>query len=89
MKHIIKRSGKVQTYSPAKLKKSVEKTLLSEKYAPTEAKQIAIDVEASLSKWLEKKTEVTYLDIRSQTAKRLGKTDKAAGFLYKKYNEIW
>lgn len=89
MKHVIKNTGKVQSFNSKKLVKSIEHTLLSNHYAPDQAKTIAQKVNQGVVEWMTKKTEVTYKDIRAQAAKQLAKIDKNAAFLYKKHKELW
>jgi len=89
MKHVIKNTGKVQSFNSKKLAKSIEYTLLSNHYTPEQAKTIAQKVTQNVVEWMTKKTEVTYIDIRTQSAKQLAKIDNNVAFLYKKHKELW
>lgn len=89
MKHVIKDNGKVETFNSKKLSKSLERTLMSNHYSASRAKDISHSVTQQVVEWLASKTEVTITDIRAQSSKRLARIDKNVALLYKKHKELW
>ncbi len=84
---VVKHGGKrpTESFSPAKLHTSVIAVCLSVHVPEGEAEDIAKAILSEVTKWLEKRPEVTSNDIRSVAARTLKKYHPEAAYLYEQH----
>lgn len=85
---IIKRGGQRQTesFTQSKLYNSIVAACLSAKSPQGQAEEIAKSVCGLVTKWLQKKPEVTSYDIRLITSRHLKVHHPEAAYLYEQHH---
>lgn len=88
MKHIVKRTGHTEVYDSKKLYASVYASCLSVRETAQTAEMIAEKVTASIDTWIERKTEVTSLDITNNAYKYMIPYNEDAAWMYKHHRNV-
>lgn len=89
MKHIVKRSGKTETFDERKLYASIYAACLGVREPVGAAELVAERVCTDIQSWLKPKSEVSSEDIRTQAAKDLRQLNEHAAFLYAHHRIMW
>jgi len=87
-KHIVKRGGHTEEYDERKLYASIFNALRTVKVNDPEAELVAEKVCAYVGQWLEKKHEVTSLDITKKAAHYLQDFNPDAAYLYLHHRSV-
>jgi len=87
MGKVIKRSGRKQAFSAAKIRRSIQKTAKKAKLSPTKTKQIVKEVGDPVIKLYKGKGLVKSTVIRKSILGRLQRRSSAAASVWRKYKK--
>jgi len=85
--HVLKKSGKKQAFSAAKLRKSIEKSAKDAKLKATQTKKLIKEVVDPLVKILKKKKVVRASALRKAMLGRIERRAKAVANAWKKFDK--
>lgn len=84
--HVIKRSGKKQAFSIAKLKRAVEKAAKDAKLSAAKRKKLVAEVVSPLVKTLKRKKMIKASALRKVVLGRIGRRAKAVAAAWKRFD---
>jgi len=83
---VVKRSGKRQGYSPAKVKNSIEKAAKDAKVPAAKRRKLAAELATSLREGLKGKRSVKTVDLRRRILDRLSRCSKKSVKAWQRYD---
>ena len=88
MKHIVKRAGHQEPFSPKKIYGSVYAACSALRMTTEEAELIAETVAAQLTRWVKDKREITSHQINQEVTKTMMIYSPDAAYLYDRHNDL-
>jgi transcriptional regulator NrdR family protein len=87
MTSVIKRGGKKQEFSPAKIRHAIEKAAKEAKVAPKKAEELVEAIVKPISELAKSKRVIKAVDIRKSVLGRLDRRLKSVASSYRRYEK--